>query len=149
MLGPIMLRRRISPRRRCSRVLKDRLQGVLLRYKCLSQTRLSLKRFNKIFMSYGIRNWIKFKGVMKNRSFNLKRVFEKLYKNNMKLISSRIRTPDFQKVVSTSIIFCQGFLKGSWMEFMVQKKSQMKNIELESRQELEYRWAILIRTQIS
>ena len=144
-----MLRRRISPRRRCSRVLKDRLQGVLLRYKCLSQTRLNLKRFNKIFMSYGIRNWIKFKGVMKNRSFNLKRVFEKLYKNNMILISSRIRIPDFQKVVSTSITFCQGFLKGSWMEFMVQKKSQRKNIELESRQELEYRWAILIRTQIS
>lgn len=149
MLEPIMLRRRISPRRRCSRVLKDRLQGVLLRYKCLSQTRLSLKRFNKIFMSYEIRNWIKFKGVMKNRSFNLKRVFEKLYKNNMILISSRIRIPDFQKVVSTSITFCQGFLKGSWMEFMVQKKSQRKNIELESRQELEYRWAILIRTQIS
>ena len=149
MLEPIMLRRRISPRRRCSRVLKDRLQGVLLRYKCLSQTRLNLKRFNKIFMSYGIRNWIKFKGVMKNRSFNLKRVFEKLYKNNMILISSRIRIPDFQKVVSTSITFCQGFLKGSWMEFMVQKKSQRKNIELELRQELEYRWVILIRTQIS
>ena len=149
MLEPIMQRRRISRRRHYSKVLKVRLLGVLLRYKCLSLIRLSLKRFNKIFMSYGIRNWIKYKGVMKNPSFNLKRVFEKLYKNNMKLISSRIRTPDFQKVVLTSITFCQDFLKGSWMEFMVQKKSQRKNIELESRQELEYRWAILIRTQIS
>ena len=144
-----MPRRRINRRKCCSRVLRVRLLGVLLRYKLLSQTRLSLKRRNKIFMSYEIRNWIKYKDVMKNRSFNLKRVFEKLYKNNMILISSRIRTPDFQKVVSISITFCQGFHKGWWMEFMVLKKSQTKNIEQESRQELEYQWAILIRTQIS
>ena len=148
-LEQITPRKRTNLRKLSNQVSKARLLEALLRYRYLSLIRRNRKKFNRIYMLYEIHNWIKFKDVMKNQSFNLKRVSGRPYRNSMRLIRWKIRTPGFQKEVSTLITFFLGFHKGWWMEFMAQKKSQRKNIEQESRQELEYRWAIRIRIQIS